>query len=398
MASFDPRTLAQRQIELDRANIAHPSAQERKRERLSGSPHGFLRGSAALFYEMLAARPELAEGPPGEGWIAGDMHLENVGAYRTDDDEVVFDLNDFDDAIIGPWRLDVLRVSTSVLLAGPSFGATGPDALTLAETLISAHASAAFEGARAKPEASPAIADLIARCKARKREDLVNEIAEEKGGRYRFKRNKRTWDTTPALASAIPSLFAAYVEALGARAPAHTKKWRFEDAAEHLAGNGSLGKLRVWALFNDDGAPRFLELKEESTPAPCKLLGPTPFEGSERVARAAQNMLARPTFRMAALRRTDTTPCFLARRLVPDEDKLDLSTMHMGSKLTELVTIVGRLLGQAHRRAATAPPPAAWTADDRARILDHAIELAGLHQAIHLWYSRLIGASLPPSA
>lgn len=46
------------------------------------SPHAFLRGAAPLFYEILAARPDLAAGPPGEGWIVGDMHLENVGAYR----------------------------------------------------------------------------------------------------------------------------------------------------------------------------------------------------------------------------------------------------------------------------------------------------------------------------
>ena len=56
----------------------------RKLQRMSSSPLAYLRGAAPLFYEILAARPELASGPAGEGWIVGDMHLENFGAYRPD--------------------------------------------------------------------------------------------------------------------------------------------------------------------------------------------------------------------------------------------------------------------------------------------------------------------------
>src|SRR5262249_42558212 len=79
----------------------------------------FFRGSAPLFYEVLAARPEIAGEPlPGRGWIVGDMHLENVGAFRADSGAVVFDLNDFDDATVGPWQADVLRLAVRTLLAG----------------------------------------------------------------------------------------------------------------------------------------------------------------------------------------------------------------------------------------------------------------------------------------
>src|SRR5262249_26764415 len=118
MTDLSPFALASRQIALDRAaTAAIPALFQRKKERILGSPHAFLPGSATLFYEILPARPDLAGGPDGEGWLVGDCHLENVGAYRTDADEVVFDLNDFDDATIGPWRLDVVRLTTSVLLA-----------------------------------------------------------------------------------------------------------------------------------------------------------------------------------------------------------------------------------------------------------------------------------------
>lgn len=137
---IDPFSLAARQIERDGASISDKATLERKRRKLSGSSHGFLRGSAILFYEVLAQRPELAEGPAGEGWIVGDMHMENIGAYRTDDDDVVFDLNDFDDALHGPWQLDVLRLTTSVLLASRAFEASGSTAVALAYSRFASRA------------------------------------------------------------------------------------------------------------------------------------------------------------------------------------------------------------------------------------------------------------------
>src|SRR5437016_1082570 len=83
MDPLDPVRLAHRQLELDRERTARfPDLFARKLLRMSASPLGFLRGAAPLFYEILAARPELANGPGGEGWVVGDAHLENFGAYR----------------------------------------------------------------------------------------------------------------------------------------------------------------------------------------------------------------------------------------------------------------------------------------------------------------------------
>src|SRR5215475_4819576 len=121
----------------------HPHLLNRKIQRMRASGLGFLRGSAPLFYEILRARPELAAGPSGQGWLAGDLRVENFGAYRPEPlgaiDRVVFDINDFDDAFRGPWRLDVLRLATSFILLARGRGLGGADALALAEHLIAAH-------------------------------------------------------------------------------------------------------------------------------------------------------------------------------------------------------------------------------------------------------------------
>src|SRR5438445_205541 len=128
--------LALRQVELDRAATARlPYLFLRKRDRMLRSAHAFFRGCAPLFYETLSARPAVAEGPPGQGRIVGDMHLENVGAYRAEGGGVVFDLNDFDDATIGPWRADVLRLAVSTLLAVRALRPAGGDAIRAAEAM-----------------------------------------------------------------------------------------------------------------------------------------------------------------------------------------------------------------------------------------------------------------------
>jgi uncharacterized protein (DUF2252 family) len=85
IAGMDAATLADRQLTLDRDRTKRfPDLFIRKMQRMSASPLAYLRGAAPLFFEILEARPDLSAGPGGEGWIVGDMHLENVGAYRPD--------------------------------------------------------------------------------------------------------------------------------------------------------------------------------------------------------------------------------------------------------------------------------------------------------------------------
>ncbi len=161
MIPFDPLALATQQLKSDRAKTARfPGLFERKVRRMSTSPLAFLRGAAPLFYTLLEERPELAKGPDGEGWLTGDMHLENFGAYRPDPRSfgapetqnkkekrarlATFDLNDFDDAVVGPFRFDVLRLTTSLILAGRELGADGVRVLELCDALLGAYVKAAF--------------------------------------------------------------------------------------------------------------------------------------------------------------------------------------------------------------------------------------------------------------
>ncbi len=385
-----PFDLARRQIDLDRAATARfPPLFARKRARMLPSPHAFLRGSAPLFHEILAARPDLAAGPPGEGFLVGDMHLENVGAYRSDEDVVVFDLNDFDDAAVAPWRLDVLRLCTSVLLAGRTFQATGAEAIALVGTVLDAYVGAACDG-RPRPPSPAVVTQLVLRASARTQRELLDQRAPiVKKGTRSFVRGERYLDLSPELAAEAPVLLGAYLTALGARAPAKAATWRLDDVAQRVAGTGSLGRLRLAMLVHVDADhDRVVELKEAG-PSSVERLVPQPPSAShaERVVTAARALVRSPTRQLAPVRGAGTS--FLGRKLRPEEDKLALDAFRVGHRLDEIGATVGHLLGEAHARAATVRPATRWSRADTNALTDQALELAGLHEAVYLAYARL---------
>jgi hypothetical protein len=81
--------------------------------RMTASPFAFYRGAAAVMAHDLASTPITGINTV----IDGDAHLNNFGLYGTPQRDVVFDLNDFDEALIGPWEWDLKRLTASVNLA-----------------------------------------------------------------------------------------------------------------------------------------------------------------------------------------------------------------------------------------------------------------------------------------
>ncbi|APR85690.1 Hypothetical protein A7982_11039 [Minicystis rosea] len=396
MSDFDPFALAARQIALDRAATAGiPELFARKRARLAPSPHAFLRGSAPLFYEILARRPDLAGGPAGDGWLVGDMHLENVGAYRTDEDEVVFGINDFDDGTIGPLRYDVLRLSTSVILAGRGFRATAAQSIRLVEHLVSAYLSARAGGDA--PDTPAIVAELVEKVEFRNQQDLLDARApKDAHGKRHFLRPERYLDLPPEVETGVPLLLGAYLTALGNRAPAKSTTWKIEDAAQRVAGNGSLGVQRIAVLVRErDGDERIVELKECRTPSSNVLFTPPAGRFShpgERVVMAARALLVAPPRLLAGFQAEGLS--FAGRRLFPQEDKLNLDTLHTGSTLDGLVRQIGYILGAAHARGlaalGTTPVPKLWTGPEIGAVIDHAVEMAGLLEGVYLTWARRI--------
>src|SRR5271167_628367 len=86
-----------------------------KNARMSVSPFTFYRGAAPLMAADLATLPRTGL----QVQICGDAHVQNLGAFGGGPDgHLIFDINDFDETIRGPWEWDVKRMATSLILAG----------------------------------------------------------------------------------------------------------------------------------------------------------------------------------------------------------------------------------------------------------------------------------------
>ena len=89
-----------------------PELRELRRERMAQSRFTFYRGSARLMAHDLAQGADTGL----HTVICGDAHLANLGLYASPERRLAFDLNDFDEAAIGPWEWDVKRLATSFIL------------------------------------------------------------------------------------------------------------------------------------------------------------------------------------------------------------------------------------------------------------------------------------------
>jgi uncharacterized protein (DUF2252 family) len=89
--------------------------------RMLRSPFAFFRGAAAIMAADLAGTPVSG----ARVQLCGDAHLANYGMFAAPDRRVVFDLNDFDETLPGPWEWDVKRLAASIAVAGRERGFGG---------------------------------------------------------------------------------------------------------------------------------------------------------------------------------------------------------------------------------------------------------------------------------
>lgn len=396
-----PAKLARRQAAIDEGRTAaFPHLFSRKRERMMASPLALLRGAAPLFYELLERNPVLRDGPPGEGWLVGDAHVENFGVFRTgllstkettasrSSDDVAFDVNDFDDAFIGPWRYDVLRLLTSLVLGGRESGTDGPRTLALCAALLDAHESALF-GRDETPAPPPVVEALIQKVRGRTRKELLDARTRIVRGERRFVLGSRYEALSSTLRAKAEKAFRKYAKRLPKADSIPAEAFEVIDAVFRVAGTGSLGALRVAVLVRGKGGPDgawIFDMKAEDEPSGAALVRPPDLPGGERVCAAIRACLARPPRMIGSTRMAGKS--MFVRRLAPQEDKVDLTRVRT-EDLEPLARHFGALLGGVHRRGATRKPKRAWSREDRVDLVHRAVALAGAHEATYLAYCDL---------
>ena len=244
-----------------------PELRRRKYERIGQDAFAFFRGTDHLF---ASAWPDLKPADPGPAiLICGDLHLENFGAYRAEDGDFVFDVNDFDEAIVGPCSIDLVRCSTSVLLAAEVWGLSPIQAMRTVLGYLDALPGDGRRGRRRGRSGRSRSARIRADRGAARRvragdpgraarsPDPGRQVGRPVDPAVRRASSRRS-ARRPAEA------VAEAVEAYG-RATGRAEAYRVLDVSARIAGIGSLGLRRFVALIEGDGSPdgnRLLDIKE----------------------------------------------------------------------------------------------------------------------------------------
>lgn len=281
--SYVVAEIAAQNASLDAADRAEKYAEMKQ------SPFVFYRGTNHLFWKDLGASPELAEYgaiATTRTFLGGDMHVNNTGAFDDDAGEVVFALNDFDEALIGDYQLDVWRLATSLLLVARERGVFGAaEEAAFVDTFTEAYLDAmeAFAGTNdeltrkfVQSNSYGLLDDFLADVAAKEsRAEMLAEWTVLSSGVRRLAVNTSP-DLAPVSSSVqadIVTRMASYRSTLsggGVSLPA--SYFQVKSVAQRLhAGVGSLGSLRYYVLIEgattSQSDDRILDVKAESAPS-----------------------------------------------------------------------------------------------------------------------------------
>jgi uncharacterized protein (DUF2252 family) len=276
--------------EIDAAN-AGLSVGDRARKycEMAAGPLPFYRGSNHLFWSDLAgdARLRVFGGARTRIWVQGDAHTENYGAFQDDDGTVIYDLDDFDEAVIANYQYDVWRMAVSIALAARENRFSWAEIDGLVDAFSESYLDTLADYAGNDDERSTSfttdrtegpLEDFLEKVEEdRSRAHLLDAWTRMDGaGRARVRVFDLALDeldpVPPALADAVVEAMPGYVATTGGKLRTIPGYFTVKGVARRLdAGLGSLGVPRYYVLIegdsDDPGDDRILDVKRQGTPA-----------------------------------------------------------------------------------------------------------------------------------
>ena len=262
--------------------------------RMAASPFAFLRGSACVMAADLSTTP--VSGLPVI--MDGDAHLSNFGMYGTPTREVVFDLNDFDEAIIGPWEWDLKRLTASINVAGRANGLNRRERDVAVRRCVEAYRFNihrletmgvldvwylhVYPGktnplTKMDPKSKAVFAKTLAKAQRTDNRALLPKVVERSArGEWKFKDLPPVLKPVPASNHKIIDILNRYAETLSPERRFMLGRYRVVAAAHRVVGVGSVGTRAylVLLLGNGDDDPLFLQVKESVMAAHAPYLPP----------------------------------------------------------------------------------------------------------------------------
>jgi uncharacterized protein (DUF2252 family) len=326
------------------------------------SPFAFFRGTAPVMAKDLAALP--VTGLTAQ--LCGDAHVKNLGAYAGPDGRLVFDINDFDETIQGPWEWDLKRLATSIVLAGREAGEKDCGEAVLEFVRCYRESLALFSAMKvlelAKYEIhgeaeNPAVRQVLQKAERVTPERNLKKLTEPGPEGW-----PRFHDKLPSLrhveeetGAAVFESLKEYRETVTAGRQLILDAYHPVDIAFKIVGTGSVGTRDYVILLFGNGRedPMFLQIKEELASCYAPYLKGAPRFANEgrRVAQGQQRM------------QTVTDPFlgwtniegrhYLVRQLADHKAAIDPGELK-GATLLEYATVCGKVLAKTHARTGEA--------------------------------------------
>jgi len=259
--------------------------------RMLVSPFTFYRGAAAVMAADLGGTP--VSGLTTQ--LCGDAHLSNFGAFAAPDRELVFDVNDFDETLPGPWEWDIKRLAASFSVAGRDRGFDARERRRIVAAIAAEYRATMrrlaelgnlevwytqidvpaiadrWEAAAGEKEAK-AFRRNLAKTRAKDRMRALSKLTHEVDGELRIVSEPPLIIPLRELAegepeeieTAVLEILGDYRETLPEDRRVLLDSYRYVDAALKVVGVGSVG-TRAWVVLmrgRDEGDPLFLQVKE----------------------------------------------------------------------------------------------------------------------------------------
>ncbi|HEY6398745.1 MAG TPA: DUF2252 domain-containing protein [Solirubrobacteraceae bacterium] len=369
--------------------------------RMLVSPFTFYRGAAYLMAADLARSPNTGVNVQ----LCGDAHLSNFGGFAAPDRRLVFDLNDFDETLPGPFEWDLKRLVASFAVAGRDLG-FGPAqrrgvnlVVTRAyrEAMLSLASLKTFDLWYSRVDAEAAMTQFRSAASAKRRKLGQKNLAKTraKDSVRAFAKLTTIVDGQPRIVGDPPLIVPIedlaggrdiedFVETVnrGYRSTLQgdrqrlLERFRYVHAARKVVGVGSVG-TRAWIMLmvgRDNDDPLFLQLKEAQASVLEPFLGKSQYaHHGERVVEGQRLMQSASDIMLGWHRVADNDGVerdFYFRQLWDNKGSAIIEGM-APPELTAYAEICGRTLARAHARSGDSVAIAAYLGSSEA--LDKAL-------------------------
>jgi uncharacterized protein (DUF2252 family) len=349
--------------------------------RMAASPFTFYRGSAAIMAADLATTPD-------SGLVAqlcGDAHLSNFGAFASPERQLLFDLNDFDETLPGPWEWDLKRLATSVVVAARDNGVADRESERAARATVASYREAMRSFAAAGPldtwyaranaeEVARVVADRGVSRKELSRVDAALDKARTRTSARAVRRLTTVVDGRPRfvddppllvsletiagpervdeLAEQVRSFYAGYLRTLPDDLQHLLSRFEVVDIAHKVVGVGSVGmRAFIVLLTGRSGSALVLQVKEASTSALESFLEPSRYpEPGRRVVEGQRLMQAASDLFLGWSTSEEDGRHYYWRQLADMKGSADIESMSADA-LTVHARLCGWTLARAHARS-----------------------------------------------